>query len=263
MKRALTIAGSDSSGGAGIQADLKTFQAFGVYGLSVITGVTAQDSRRVHGIDVTEPEFVALQFEAVLSDTGVDGAKTGMLCNAELVMAVSEKLKESGIPLLVVDPVMASSSGDTLLEMEALDMVMEKLLPLATLVTPNIPEAETISGDRIGSVEDMKRAAFRIRETGCKAVLIKGGHLEGDPVDMLFDGERFVTFTGKRVIQGRIHGTGCTLSAAILAALLRGKTLENAVRMAKTYVAEAMSHALKLGKGCVYLNHFLKSPEGL
>ena len=257
IRRALTVAGADPSGGAGIQADLKTFQAFGIYGLSVITCVTAQSSFRVHGISGLRPEFIKLQFEAVLSDIGVDGAKTGMLLNQETVQAVAEKFQGSAIQHLVVDPVMVSSGGDILLEEKAIGLFVEKLIPMAGLLTPNLSEAEKLSGITIESIEDMKKAAFRIRELGCRAVLIKGGHLEGEPVDLLFDGDRFIRFPGQR-LAADIHGTGCTLSAAILAGLLRGQSLDRAVAAAKAYVFEAMRSVLKLGKSAGLLNHFIR-----
>ena len=254
LKRALTIAGTDPSGGAGIQADLKTFQAFGVYGLSVVTSVTAQSSRRVHGVSGLSPEFVKLQFEAVLSDIGVDGVKTGMLLNQETVLAVSEKLENSRIPHVVVDPVLLSSAGDALLETSAIGLFIERLLPLATLITPNLSEARRLSVSEIKGPDDLKKAAFRIHELGCKAVLIKGGHLKGDPVDLLFDGNKFIQFSGKR-LPVDVHGTGCTLSAAILSCLLLGKPLDKAVAAAKTYVYQTIERAFRLGKGSGLLNH--------
>jgi len=257
IRRALSIAGSDPSGGAGIQADLKTFQAFGVYGLSVITCVTAQSTTRVHGISGLRPEFIKLQFEAVLSDIGIDGAKTGMLLDRETVQAVAEKIEGSTIHHIVVDPVFISSGGDTLLEEEAIGLLVERLIPLAELLTPNLAEAEKLSGIPVESIEDMKKAAFKIKELGAKAVLIKGGHLKGDPVDLLFDGDRFVQYPGQR-LTADVHGTGCTLSAAILSCLLRGQPMDQAVATAKTYVAEAMRHVLRLGKSSGLLNHFIR-----
>jgi hydroxymethylpyrimidine/phosphomethylpyrimidine kinase len=214
----------------------------------------------VHGISGLRPEFIKLQFESVLSDIGVDGAKTGMLLDRETVCAVAEKIAGSSIPHVVVDPVILSSGGDVLLEEAAIALLIEKLIPLAGLLTPNLSEAEKLSGLAIASIEDMKKAAFRVRELGCKAVLIKGGHLDTDPVDLLFDGDRFVQFPGRR-LDVDVHGTGCTLSAAILASLIRGQSLEMAVATAKTYVARAMHDVLKLGKSTGLLNHFIRPEE--
>jgi len=258
IKRVLTIAGSDSSGGAGIQADLKTFSAFGVYGMSVVTAVTAQNSLRVNGVEGLSPKFVGLQLESVLADIGVDGAKTGMLYSAEIVQVVAQKFRESRIPFIVVDPVMTAKGGDSLLEPRAVKVLREELIPVATLVTPNILEAEVLSKMSIHSIDDVKDAAQEICGLGCRAVLIKGGHLRGEALDVLFDGNRFFTFSAKRIATKNTRGTGCTYSAAILANLVGGKSLVDAIRISKIFVTEAIRYAFSLGKGNGPLNHFVR-----
>jgi hydroxymethylpyrimidine kinase/phosphomethylpyrimidine kinase len=255
IKRVLTIAGSDSSGGAGIQADLKTFSAFQVYGMSVVTAVTAQNTIRVYGVEGMPPQFVALQFEAILSDIGVDGVKTGMLVNSEIVQIVANKFRGSKIPYIVVDPVMVAKSGDQLLEPLALEFMKNDLFPFTSLVTPNIPEAELLSDITIESEDDIKRAAKIIYNYGCGAVLIKGGHMSGNADDFLFDGDGFTIFTSERIDTKNTHGTGCTFSAAILANLVNGKSLKEAIKISKTYITEAIRHAHRLGKGHGPLNH--------
>jgi len=260
IERALTIAGSDSGGGAGIQADLKTFAAFGVYGMSVITAVTAQNTVRVYGVEPVSSRFIGLQIEAVLSDLGADGLKTGMLFDSDIVQVVAQKIRESSVPYVVVDPVMVAKGGDALLEPRAVEIVMQELVPLATIVTPNIPEAETMTGLSIADRESMKDAAYQIHKLGCKAVLIKGGHLDGDAVDLLFDGEQFIHFSAKRIETPNTHGTGCTYSAAILSCLIRGHSLKEAVSVAKKYVTGAIENSFALGKGHGPLNHFV-NPE--
>ena len=258
IKRVLTVAGSDSCGGAGIQADLKTFYAFGVYGMSVITAVTAQNSVKVHGIEGVSPEFIGLQFESVLTDFGIDGVKTGMLYNTEIVMVVANKFRENPIPYIVVDPVMVAKGGSSLLEGNAIKAVKNDLIPLATLVTPNIPEAEILSDSTINSIEDMKEAAIKIQAFGSMAVLVKGGHLTGKALDVLFDGEKLYTFSSERIETKNTHGTGCTYSAAILSNLVKGRTLTQSVQIAKSYVTEAIKNAFPLGKGYGPLNHFVR-----
>jgi len=258
IKRALTIAGSDSGGGAGIQADLKTFSAFGVYGMSVLTAVTAQNTVRVNGVEGLSPEIVSLQFESVLADIGVDAVKTGMLFNVEIVQTVVRKLREGRIPHVVVDPVMVSTGGDRLLEDQAVESIKQSLTPLAELITPNIPEAEILAGIRIGSLDDMKEAAVRIHRLGCGAVLVKGGHLTADAVDILFDGHRFTRFTAERIASRNTHGTGCTTSAAIAANLAKGKPLTEAVGISKHYITEAIRSGFPLGKGYGPVNHFIR-----
>jgi hydroxymethylpyrimidine/phosphomethylpyrimidine kinase len=257
MKRVLTIAGSDSGGGAGIQADLKTFSAFGVYGMSVLTAVTAQNTVRVNGVEGISAKFVGLQFESVLSDIGIDGIKTGMLFSTEIVQVVSLKLLESSIPFIVVDPVMVAKGGEILLDDTGLESMKTNLIPQSTLLTPNIPEAEALAGIQISSLKDMQHAAEKILRIGCKAVLIKGGHLRGDAVDLLFNGDQFFKYTSERIPTRNTHGTGCTYSAAILANLVKGKSLREAIRISKHFITEAIRNALSLGKGCGPLNHFV------
>jgi len=258
IKRVLTIAGSDSGGGAGIQADLKTFSAFGVYGMSVITAVTAQNSVRVNSIVGLDPEFVSLQFESVFVDIGIDGVKTGMLYSPGIVQVIARKLEKSRIPFVVVDPVMVATGGDLLLEPEGLEIMKKELIPLATLLMPNIHEAEVLSEMTIHSVDDMKAAARKIHSMGCKAVLIKGGHLSGDAVDLLFDGEGFARFTAPRINTKNTHGTGCTYSAAVASNLVKGESLKEAIKISKIFVTKAIEQAFSLGKGHGPLNHFVR-----
>jgi hydroxymethylpyrimidine/phosphomethylpyrimidine kinase len=257
MPTALTIAGSDSGAGAGIQADLKTFAAHGVYGTSAITALTAQNTLGVEGVHVVPDDFVTAQIEAVVSDLGCDAVKTGMLANATIVEAVAAAIESLELPNLVVDPVMVAKSGDHLLDEEAVHALRWTLLRLARVVTPNIPEAERITGlQNIVDEEGMLRAARRMREMGARAVLIKGGHLSADALDLLLDDEgRVHLFRGARIETTSTHGTGCTLAAAIAASLARGTTLEEAVGTAKRFVAEAIRHAPRLGHGHGPLNH--------
>lgn len=257
IPRVLTIAGSDSGGGAGIQADLKTFHAMGVYGMSAITAVTAQNTRRVHGVEGISAQFVALQIEAVLSDIGVDAVKTGMLLNGEIVHTVARKLGESRVPHVIVDPVMVTTSGDPLLEPEAVAAVKSVLLPEATLVTPNLSEAAILADMPIQSIEEMQTAARRMHALGCGAVLVKGGHLSGEATDVLFDGDTFTQFSTPRIDSYNTHGTGCTTASAIAALLATGLSLTDAVKTAKRYVTEAIRTGLPLGKGHGPLNHFV------
>lgn len=253
--KALCIGGSDSSGGAGIQADIKTFSAFGIYGMTVVTAVTAQDTVHVHNVEGISPHLVSLQFEAVLTDIGFDGIKTGMLYKEEIVHLVARKIKDCDISSIVIDPVLISKEGDQLLEFGAIDTLKNELIPLASLVTPNIPEAENFSEMNIKNIEDMKKAAMEIKSMGCGAVLIKGGHLEGDAVDLLFDGNQFTQFSAKRIVTPNTHGTGCTYAAAILANLICGMELIKAIEVSKHYITEAIRTSLPLGKGHGPLNH--------
>ena len=257
MRTALTIAGSDSGGGAGIQADLKTFAAHGVYGTSAITAVTAQNTLGVIGFEVLPADFVASQIEAVVSDIDVHAVKTGMLANAAIVESVAAAVDELEIPLLVVDPVMIAKSGDRLIDEEALGAMRSELLRRAFVVTPNIPEAETLAGLRIHTDADRREAARRIVKLGASAVIIKGGHFASDDIlDLLYDGHRFQEFRGPRVAGRHTHGTGCTFAAAITAHLALGHSLESAVPLAQAYVAGAMRHGLEIGRGHAPLHHF-------
>ena len=256
MKRVLTIAGSDSGGGAGIQADLKTITVLGAFGMSALTALTAQNTVGVQGIFELPPEFVAKQMDSVLSDIGADAAKTGMLSSSKLIAVVAAKIKEYQVPNLVVDPVMVAKSGDALLKPEARDSLIRDLLPLAEIVTPNLPEAMTILGRKVDSLAEMAEAARAIRELGPKAVLIKGGHLEGPAVDLLFDGREIREFTSERFDTPNTHGTGCTYSAALATFLAQGLTPVEATAEAKKFITEAIRHSLSLGKGHGPTNHF-------
>ncbi len=248
---ALTIAGSDSSGGAGIQADLKTFSAFGVYGASVLTALTAQNTRGVTAIEPVTAPFVLAQMQAVFSDLEVGAVKTGMLANAAIVRAVSERLRGAPRPPLVVDPVMVATSGDLLLELDAIDAMKRELFPLALLITPNLPEAARLLDTREASSEaEAVAQAKGLLALGCGAVLLKGGHGSGDEaVDILCDASGIERLARPRVDTRNTHGTGCTLSAAIAALLARGVTLREAVGRAKTYVWQALQAGRDLGVG--------------
>jgi len=251
MAIALTIAGSDSSGGAGIQADLKTFSAFGVYGASVITALTAQNTRGVQSIETVSAAFVAKQLHSVLSDLAVGAIKTGMLANAEIVQAVATALRAAPPRHLVVDPVMVATSGDVLLAPEAVRALKNDLIPLATLLTPNLPEAAILLGGKQAASEaEIVAQAEALRASGCGAVLIKGGHGAGsDAVDILVGVSGVERFVRPRVATPHSHGTGCTLSAAIAALLSQGVALSEAVDRAKAYVWEGLQHGRRLGIG--------------
>jgi hydroxymethylpyrimidine/phosphomethylpyrimidine kinase len=257
IPKALTIAGSDSGGGAGIQADLKTFSAYRVFGLSVITAVTAQNSVGVQGVENLPPAFVAQQLRSVLEDFGVDAAKCGMLSVAPIIEAVAGVLGEHPIDKLVVDPVMVAKSGDALLQPDAVAALIRRILPLALVVTPNLPEAEVLSGITVSSRDEMEEAARRIGKLGARHVLVKGGHLKGDAVDILWNGREMTAFQIPRIESSNTHGTGCTLSAAIAAGLAKGRPLGEAVREAKAYVTKAIREGFALGRGVGQLRHFL------
>ncbi len=258
IPKALTVAGSDSGGGAGIQADLKTFSAYQVFGMSVITAVTAQNSQGVQGVENLPPAFVAQQLRSVLGDFGVDAAKCGMLSTAAIIEAVAAVLGEHAVDKLVVDPVMVAKSGDALLEPQAVQGLIQRILPLALVVTPNLPEAEALAGMPVSSLPDMEEAARRIHKLGSRHVLVKGGHLKGElAVDILYNGREVTTFQAPRVDTPNTHGTGCTFSAAIAADLARGRPLAEAVRDAKAYVTKAIREGFALGRGVGQLRHFL------
>jgi hydroxymethylpyrimidine/phosphomethylpyrimidine kinase len=257
IPRALTIAGSDSGGGAGIQADLKTFSAFRVFGMSVITAVTAQNSLGVQGVENLPPDFVAQQLDSVLDDFGADAAKCGMLSTAPIIEAVAEVLRQRPIANLVVDPVMVAKSGDPLLRPDARRALVERILPLALVVTPNLPEAGALSGFPVTDRESMEAAAHRIGDLGPSHVLIKGGHLKGDPHDLLWDGHVFREFRGERIDSPNTHGTGCTLSAGIAAGLALGHSLTDSIARAKAYVTRAILEGFQAGHGVGQLRHFL------
>jgi len=256
---ALTIAGSDSGGGAGIQADLKTFSAFRVFGTSVLTALTAQNSVGVHGVFNVPPEFVAQQIDAVLSDIGADAVKIGMLSTAPIIRAVAERLSAHGRRPLVLDPVMIAKSGDPLLQPEARAALIAEALPLAEVVTPNLHEAAALADMAVDNEADMEEAARRIRALGPRNVLVKGGHLKDAATDILWDGRAFRRYTAPRLDSPNTHGTGCTLSAAIAAGLARGRTLGDAVEEAKRYVTAAIAGGFQAGRGVGALRHFVES----
>jgi hydroxymethylpyrimidine/phosphomethylpyrimidine kinase len=246
---ALTVAGSDSSGGAGIQADLKTFSALKVYGMSVITALTAQNTTGVTAVMEVDADFVALQFDTVMTDLPTNAVKTGMLSSSSIIETVAAKLREYGTTDLVVDPVMVAKSGAALLHADAIGALRTALLPLALIVTPNTEEAGVLTGSPVETIGDMQEAARRIYAMGSRNVLIKGGHLEGDAVDVFFDGSQFVHLRERRIATRDSHGTGCVLSAAITAGLARGQSASEAVRLGKVFVTEAIRRGLRLGSG--------------
>jgi hydroxymethylpyrimidine/phosphomethylpyrimidine kinase len=257
MRRALTIAGSDSGGGAGIQADLKTFAAYGVYGASAVTAITAQNTVAVSAVHVLPGALVRAQIDAVLGDIGADAVKTGMLGSVDVVRAVVDALRAHRPPAVVVDPVMIAKSGNTLLDTDAVAAVRERLLPCADLLTPNAPEAAALTGHEVHSVATAREAALRLHALGPKAVLVKGGHLPGgEVVDLLYDGHHVHELRSQRIASTHTHGTGCTLASAIAAGLARGAGLEAAVIDARAYVAGAIAHAPRLGRGHGPLDHF-------
>ena len=272
MRIALTIAGSDSSGGAGIQADLKTFAAFGVYGASAITAVTAQSTRGIEAALALEADFVTAQIEAVAGDFTIDATKIGMLANAAIVEAVAAAIAELELPLVVLDPVLVSSSGERLLDEDGVRALCAELLPRARVVTPNLPEAEALSGRRIQSMDDAREAARRIHEMGAAAVIITGGHaMSASPqppapgpfvIDLLFDGHAFHELRVPRVESRHTHGTGCTFASAVAAGLALGRELPEAAARAQQYVAGAIAHAPGIGHGRGPLDHFWERGSG-
>jgi hydroxymethylpyrimidine/phosphomethylpyrimidine kinase len=255
---ALTIAGSDSGGGAGIQADLKTFHAFRVWGTSVITAITAQNTQGVTAVHVIPVQDVRAQLDAIASDLRPAAFKTGMLATAEIASTVAAEIRRHDLAPFVMDPVMVATSGDRLLAEDAIEALTKHLLPLAHVVTPNLKEAEILAGVPVKSVDDMRVAAERIRQLGARAVLVKGGHLEGDDtVDLLVDANGERTWSRKRIDTTHTHGTGCTLSAAITACLAQGDELQVAVDRAVRYVAKAITMAPGLGSGHGPISHFV------
>ena len=255
MKTALTIAGSDSSGGAGIQADIKTMTANGVYATSAITALTAQNTTGVYGILESTPEFLANQLDCVFTDIFPDAVKTGMVSSTALIAVIADKLRQYKARNIVVDPVMVATSGARLISEEAVDALKEKLLPLATLLTPNIPEAEVLSGMTISDPAGMEKAARAISEKyGC-AVLCKGGHQISDADDLLWRDGAGVWFRGRRIQNSNTHGTGCTLSSAIASNLAKGYDLDQSVQRAKDYISGALAAMLDLGKGSGPMDH--------
>ncbi len=256
--KALTIAGSDSGGGAGIQADLKTFQELGVFGMSALTAVTAQNTLGVQGVYPLPAEAVAEQIESVGTDLGADAVKTGMLFSSEIIRAVAEKIKRFGWKNVVVDPVMIAKGGAPLLQNEAVRALKEHLLPLARVITPNIPEAEALTGMTIRTLEDRKEAAKRLTALGVQHAVVKGGHdgASEEAVDVLFDGRDFTYAAAKRIETKHTHGTGCTFASAITAELAKGKSVEEAVRIAKQFIQAAIEEPLGIGGGHGPTNHW-------
>ena len=256
LARVLTIAGSDSGGGAGIQADIKTCTALGVYAMTAVTSITAQNTCGVSAVYDLPPELVAKQIDAVADDIGIDAAKTGMLSNKGIIEAVADSVVAHAIPNLVVDPVMVAKSGDPLLEESAQEALRTRLIPLAHVLTPNVPEAEALTGIRIAGVDDLREAARALYELGPRYVLMKGGHLDTpDATDYLFDGVRFTEFSLPRINTTNTHGTGCTYAAAIAAYLAKGCDVPEAVRRAKEYLTKALQHSIPLGHGHGPVNH--------
>lgn len=257
IKQVLTIAGSDSGGGAGIQADIKAMSANGVFAMSVVTAVTAQNTEEVTDVFELPLPIIAAQIDAVFDDFEISAVKTGMLSSTAIVDVVAKMLKPQDVSNLVVDPVMVSKSGDALLKPDAVDALKERLFPLALIVTPNVHEAQQLSGIEIKTLADARRAAKVIHTFGCKHVLIKGGHLPAErATDLLYDGRFFNVYKGEVIDTPHTHGTGCTFASAIAAHLARGKSVHEAVQTAKTYLTETLRHSLAIGHGTGPTNHF-------
>ena len=256
MRKALTIAGSDPSGGVGVQADLKTMSALGVYGMSVIVSVVAENTARVISVEDISPRVISDQIDAVFEDIFPDAVKVGMLSSEEVMRTVAAKLAEYRPQHIVIDPVMYAKNGAPLMQEDAIDSLISLIVPVATVLTPNIPEAEKITGMRISTIDDMKKAGEKIVSMGAKAALVKGGHYIGDASDVLFDGSDFHIYTTKRINTKNTHGTGCTLSSAIASNLALGYPLPESIKRAKDYVTGAIEHALDIGKGNGPTNHF-------
>lgn len=255
MNTALTIAGSDSCGGAGIQADIKTMTCNGVYAMSAITALTAQNTTGVTGIMEVTPDFLKEQIKAVVTDIFPDAVKTGMVSSSALIKVIADSIKEYNLKNVVVDPVMVATSGAKLISDDAIETLKTELLPLATLITPNIPEAEVLFGSKIQSKQDMEKAAQEINKKFNCAVLLKGGHSLNDANDYLYDGTQGSWFQGKRIQNPNTHGTGCTLSSAIASGLAKGLTLKESVTQAKAYISGALAAMLDLGKGSGPMQH--------
>lgn len=263
MKKVLTIAGSDCSGGAGIQADLKTMTSLGVYGMSAITALTAQNTTGVYGILESSPEFLENQLDCIFTDIRPDAVKIGMVSDAALIEVIAAKLTEYHADHIVLDPVMVSTSGSRLLKEEAASVLAKRLMPLADVITPNIPEAEILAGIKVRSEQDMEAAALKIASECGIAVLVKGGHQLNDANDVLCSQGRMTWFQGRRIENPNTHGTGCTLSSAIACGLASGCSLEESVSKAKEYLTRALNTDLDLGKGSGPLNHCFSIPNTL
>jgi hydroxymethylpyrimidine/phosphomethylpyrimidine kinase len=256
IRKAFTIAGSDSGAGAGIQADLKTFAALGVYGTSAITAITAQNTVGVTQVLALSPKLVAAQIDAVIDDIGAHALKTGMLANRAIIEVVADKVQQHRLKNLVVDPVMVATSGDLLIKRNAVAALRSRLLPLASVITPNLPEAQELTGMKLRTWEEIEAAARQIVAMGAKTVIIKGGHRKGPAVDLFFDGKTFHALVAPRIRTKNTHGTGCTLSAAIAAYLAKGENIESAVRAAKKYVTAAIRAGFTVGAGHSPVHHF-------
>ncbi|MDO5725241.1 MAG: bifunctional hydroxymethylpyrimidine kinase/phosphomethylpyrimidine kinase [Tissierellia bacterium] len=256
MKRLLTIAGSDCSGGAGIQADLKTFSALGTFGMSVIVSVVAENTSRVVSVQNIDNQIIKDQIMCIYEDIGTDAVKIGMLGSKDIMLQVKQSLLEYRPKNIVLDPVMYAKNGYPLMDVENIETLITELVPICDVLTPNIPEAEHISGMKIETEEDMMEAAKIIYKMGVKNVLIKGGHSKGDATDILYDGKEFYRYTTKRVHTKNTHGTGCTLSSAIATFLAKGESISDAIKHAKEYVTMAIENSLEIGKGNGPTNHF-------
>ena len=256
MKKVLSIAGSDCSGGAGIQGGLKKFFAYGGFGMSVIVSVVAENTSRVTAIQDITPDMIGRQIDAVFEDIGADAVKVGMLSSPECMDAVAAKLKQYKPANVVIDPVMYAKNGCPLMDLEAIDTLIDDMIPLADVLTPNIPEAEKITGMKILSLGDMEAAARRIYAMGTKTVVVKGGHGVGDAVDVLFDGKQLCHFGTTRINTRNTHGTGCTFSSAIAAGLAKEMSVREAVEKAKSYITTAIEHSLSIGRGNGPIHHF-------
>ncbi len=258
---AMTIAGSDSCGGAGIQADLKTMSAFGVHGTSALTSITAQNTLGVRRSFHLPAELVGEQIDAIMDDMGADAAKTGMLATEEIMEIVGDRIRERGIPNVVVDPVMVATSGARLMDEKATEVFVRELLPLALVITPNVDEAAVLAGFTVETPAAMRDAARAIHDLTGASVLVKGGHMSGDATDVLYDGVEFRDFTSRRIEGGRIHGTGCTLAAAIASGLARGDALVRAVENAKDFVTRGIKESFDIGRGSALVNHTVRAPS--
>lgn len=258
LYKTLTIAGSDSGGGAGIQADLKTFSALGTFGMSVITSITAQNTVGVTAIQNIDPSVIEKQFDAVMDDIGAHAAKSGMLSDIAIIETVARGLIKYRIKKYVLDPVMVAKSGDKLLQSSAIAVLIEQLIPLAWVITPNIPEAEVLTGERISTPDQMERACRKIHLLGARHVVIKGGHLKGHAVDVFFDGKNFRHFSSPRIRSKNTHGTGCTFSAAMTAFLAKGVPVQEAVKRSKDYITKAIAHSFSIGRGHGPVDHFYR-----
>lgn len=256
MHKALTIAGSDSGGGAGIQADLKTFSALGVFGTTALTALTAQNTQGVQAMFPVDPEFVGQQIDSIMSDMGADSAKTGMLFSAEIIQVVAERVRRHNIRNLVVDPVMVAKSGDRLLREDAITALKEMLIPLALVITPNLGEASMLTDFPVKDEASMQESAKAIHALGARWVVVKGGHLQDRADDLLYDGREFIWFPGEHIGTPHTHGTGCTFSSAITAYLAKGYPVPEAVRLAKEYLTQALRQAKAVGAGHSPVHHF-------